>query len=55
MARKKKRKKKKNKVVRFHQHRNKTQVFGKAHPVTRKHSNSKTQMAHDKTVELNGG
>jgi hypothetical protein len=52
---KKKNRKKKAKAVVLHQHRDKTQVFGKAHPVTRKHSNSKTQMAHDKTVELNGG
>jgi hypothetical protein len=56
MKRKKKRKnKKKNKVVQFHQHRNAETVFGKAHPVTRKHKKEATQKAHDITIELDRG
>ncbi|MHA1942747.1 MAG: hypothetical protein ACW97P_13680 [Candidatus Hodarchaeales archaeon] len=50
-----KRKKKKKKAVTLHQHRTAKTVFGKAHPVNRKHSKETTQKAHDTTIELDRG
>jgi hypothetical protein len=49
---KKKKKKRKKKKVSFalHQHRDKTgNVFGKLHPVRKKHQKESTQQAHDRT------
>ena len=49
---KRKNRKKKKKAVVLHQHRTAKIVFGKAHPVTKKHSKETTQKAHDVTIEL---
>jgi hypothetical protein len=49
---KKKKKKKKKEAAVLHQHRTAKIVFGKAHPVNRKHSKETTQKAHEITIEF---